>query len=158
MGRPPRFTDAGALSPGTVKTRKGSTEFYWCPSCDKSQVESKLARSRSSRVKCRHCGRILHPLHEGNEASAESIQVRQCVSCNTILRSTNRNGACSVCFESLSVNSKLRGVAARSPSKCIHIIRPGAIRTYCCLDVKKLLWPVPEATCSTCIRESNKIR
>jgi hypothetical protein len=91
----PRFIDGGGASPGKVK-RIGSTntEQFECLICDTKQIESKSARFRASRIRCRHCGGAVYPV---NSVAEKPVVVRRCKNCNMPLRSTNGGTRCSAC-------------------------------------------------------------
>lgn len=91
----PRFIDGGGAQPGKVKRiRKDNTERYECLRCDVEQIESKSARNRASRVRCRHCGGTVYPVESAPE---KEVVVRKCKVCGTNLRATNTGTRCSPC-------------------------------------------------------------
>lgn len=77
----------------TVSRAKGNTEQYWCPTCKAKQLETKLARSRSQRVRCRGCGLIIYPVKE----SAVIPEVKTCQKCWGYLGTRNKTGFCINC-------------------------------------------------------------
>lgn len=92
----PRFIDAGGMAPGGVKKiREGNTERYECLRCDTEQVESKSARHRSSRVRCRHCGNVVYPVTVLPEKP--KTLVKFCEKCHAKLRTGNSTMLCSLC-------------------------------------------------------------
>jgi hypothetical protein len=91
----PRFIDGGGAAPGKVKhVGRDNTEQFECLRCDTKQIESKSARFRSSRIRCRHCGGAVYPVTPTPE---KVVVVRKCKDCETRLRSTNTSRYCSVC-------------------------------------------------------------
>lgn len=91
----PRFIDAGGAAPGKAKRiGQSNTEFYECLICDTKQIESKSAKFRASRVRCRHCGGAVYPVESTPE---KVVPVKNCKDCGTRLRSTNPGTRCSAC-------------------------------------------------------------
>lgn len=116
MPRIPRYTDSGGLNPGRTKPMKGGAkEQYWCPHCDRSQFESKLARHRRQRVRCKHCGAYLHPLHEAMKRSREEKKAldRKCKKCKAKLRTGNPLDHCAICFNSLDYCKRQKALGIR---------------------------------------------
>lgn len=70
------------------------TEQYECLICDTKQIESKSAKARASRVRCRHCGGAVYPV---TSAPEKVVVIRKCKDCGAHLRSTNTSTRCSAC-------------------------------------------------------------
>lgn len=91
----PRFIDGGGAVPGKVKhVGHSNTEQYECLICDTKQIESKSAKFRASRVRCRHCGGAVYPVDSVPE---KVVEAKKCKDCGTKLRSTNPGPRCSLC-------------------------------------------------------------
>jgi hypothetical protein len=147
----PRFTDGGGRAPGKARRRKdGNSEFYHCGACNKDQIESILARSRVSRVRCRHCGLVIYPKTEKEEESLK----RTCLFCTTTLRSTNENPVCVLCFSRVSEEGKLK--AASFGGKYVHAaFGESTAITWCGKQIKELLWEREKVDCWICIKRSS---
>lgn len=147
MGRRPRFTDSGGVSPGKMRVRvDGNSELYRCNTCEKDQVESVLAKSRAGRVRCRHCGQIIYPVKEKSEEALG----RTCLHCFTTLRSTNPNPICSLCLKKASREGKLKAILPGG--KYIHAIFDNGTTTWCDRLINKLEWGDGQIDCPICIR------
>lgn len=152
MGRKPTFTDSGGASPGKARIRKdGNSEMYRCEACHKDQVESVLARSRSARIRCRHCGQVIYPVTQKEEETLG----RTCLYCFTTLRSTNKDPVCSLCLRKVSREGKLKAVLYGG--KYIHATFGDSVTTtWCDRKVKNLDWGERKVDCPICIRRSNR--
>lgn len=74
---------------------KGRGEQWRCDLCRRRQMESRLARHRRTRVRCKWCGGVSRPVHEDVVAK---IKVRKCKKCKCVLRVGNPMPVCNPCF------------------------------------------------------------
>lgn len=96
--KPPiRYTDKGNIRGRRTRTWGGhQSEFWYCDSCKRRQMEPAIARDRATRPRCKRCGELIHPLREF-ETLPTGERKRRCRICRCFLRSGNEAGICAPC-------------------------------------------------------------
>lgn len=118
-----------------VSRRKGLTEHYWCPACDKRQAETKLAKSRAQRVRCRECGLAIYPVKQSASSGKER---RQCNGCEAPLRVNSIASFCSLCESRFEGQEPWRRWKAPLEKKR-HMFQDSPLRcVYCKANIGKL--------------------
>ena len=82
---------------------KGRNEQWRCGLCNRRQFESKLARSRRTRIRCKWCGGICRPVHEDVKVE---VKERKCKKCKCVLRLGNPLPVCNPCFNAASYSQR----------------------------------------------------